>query len=626
MFYEKYDIIVVGAGHAGCESAAASAKMGMKTLLLTINLDTIAKMSCNPAIGGLAKSQLVKEIDALGGVMAKAIDATGIQFRMLNASKGPAVQSLRAQADKSAYSNWMKQYLENHPNLCIKQGLVEKILTDDHGVCGVAVKHGTRYEAKAVIITPGTFLEGLIHIGLNNYPGGRGGELPSNSLSQSLKDLGLEWGRLKTGTPARLDGKTINFDNLEKQFGDEPIVPFSFTTKKIKRKQACCYITYTNLQTHQIIRDNLDKSPLYSGKIVGIGPRYCPSIEDKIVRFSERDRHQIFLEPEGWDTSEYYANGVSTSLPEEVQLKFYRTIAGLENVEITRPAYAIEYTFFPPTQLKATQEVKAIPGLYHAGQINGTSGYEEAAAQGLMAGINAALKIKGEEPFILRRDEAYAGVLIDDLITKGTNEPYRMFTSRAEHRLLLRQDNADLRLTDYGYKFGMIDEKRYKEFLKYKNNVEKRFNELAKVNLKPSRLDQEYMKNHNIESVEKNITLFKFLSRPEVNIDDLINLGLIKDFKDKRVKEQVQISAKYEGYIGRELRLIEQYKKLESKKLPEDLDYKKITGLTRESAEKLNKIKPYSLGQASRISGVSPSDISVLHIYLKMMENEKKDI
>ncbi len=612
-----YDVIVVGAGHAGCEAAHAAARLGMKTLLVTINLDAVAQMSCNPAIGGLAKGHLVREIDALGGIMARAIDATGIQFRMLNTGKGPAVHALRAQADKRAYSLWMKQFLEQMPNLDLRQAMVEHIHPTDAGGWEIELQYATRLSCRALILTTGTFLDGLIHIGLKSFSAGRAGEFSCDTLSSSLSSLGLELGRLKTGTPARLDAKTIDFSGLELQRADEPPPPFSFTTERINRPQVPCHITYTNPETHRIIRDNLDRSPLYSGKIVGIGPRYCPSIEDKVMRFADKERHQIFLEPEGLDTNEIYANGISSSLPEDVQIRFMRTIKGLEQVVPTRPAYAIEYTFVPPTQLGPTLEVKDLPNLFLAGQINGTSGYEEAAGQGMVAAINAARKIKGEESIVLTRADAYIGVMIDDLVTKGTREPYRMFTSRAEYRLLLRQDNADLRLTELGYKLGLIDSERYSAFCRYREQIERELERLRSTPMKWSELNEKTLEELGLRMMEKSITLAQFLARPEVTYDYLVSLGLAGALDNPRAIEQVTIAIKYAGYIAKQAEAIEQAKRLEQTLLPEDIDYAAIKGLRKESAEKLSQIRPRSIGQASRISGVNPADVTVLLIYLK---------
>lgn len=596
---QKYDCIVIGGGHAGCEASLASARLGCKTLLLTMNVATIGHMSCNPAIGGLAKGQLVKEVDALGGQMAKAADATAIQFRLLNTRKGPAVRSTRAQVDRHAYGLYMKSVIDSQLNLDVMQGIVEDILLKDGAVEGVKTSLNEIYYCKALIITPGTFLNGLIHIGLDHFDGGRIGEEPSKGLSSALKRLKLRMGRLKTGTCARLDGKTIHFDKLSIQPGDENIKPFSFQTKKIIKEQLPCYITYTNPKTHNIIRSNFDRSPLFTGKIKGTGPRYCPSIEDKVYRFADRDRHHIFLEPEGLNTTEYYPNGISTSLPVDVQEKIAHSIEGLEDARITRPGYGIEYDYVDPTQLFPTLEAKSAPGLYLAGQINGTTGYEEAASLGLMAGINAALKVKGRNPLILERSQSYIGVLIDDLVTKGTNEPYRMFTSRVEYRLVLREDNADLRLTPIGYEIGLVDEKIYHDVMKKKGNIESEIKRL-----KGSRLE-------------------KVLRRPGVSYQDALAQEKVIPLLTSDEVNEVEIEIKYEGFIKRQISDIGRFSKLERIKVPERIDYKVIHGLSSEIKEKLSNIKPLNLGQASRVSGVTPAAISILMVYIEKARRER---
>ncbi len=624
IYPKQYDVIVVGAGHAGCEAALAASRMGCKTLIITMNLDSIALMSCNPAVGGIAKGHLVREIDALGGEMAKCIDKTGIQFRVLNTSKGPAVQAYRAQADKQLYRLEMKSALEKEKRLDIKQGIVDKISTEDGKASGIETNTGISYKSKIVILTAGTFLKGLIHIGLINIPGGRAGEFPSEKLSDNLRELGFEVNRLKTGTPPRLDAKTIDFSKLTEQEGDENPKPFSYSTKRIAQKQISCYLTYTNKETHKIIEDNLDRSPLYCGIIKGIGPRYCPSIEDKVKRFPERDRHQVFLEPEGYETKEYYANGISTSLPVDVQIKFLRTIKGLENVEIMRPGYAIEYDFVPPTQLMPTMETKLIKNLYHAGQINGTSGYEEAAAQGLMAGINAGLAIHGREPLILDRSEAYIGVLIDDLVTKGTGEPYRMFTSRAEYRLLLRQDNADLRLREKGYKAGLVKEDDFIEFVKKRECINAEIERLSKTLLKPSEYVNDKLAAIGTNIINEPLSLLELLKRPEIKYEDLLRLQFsTSNPQSPEIIDQVEIQVKYEGYINREIASVERFKRLEEKSIPHRIDFKNIPGLSTEVKEKLSKVRPVSIGQASRISGITPSAISILMVYLEQIKRRE---
>lgn len=624
-YYEKeYDVIVVGGGHAGCEACLASARMGHKTLLLTINLDTIAQMSCNPAIGGLAKGQLVKEIDALGGEMAKNIDATGIQFRILNMRKGPAVRSSRAQADKKDYQFRMKYVLETQENLDIKQGMVDRLIVENKKVKGVITTTGMAYVGKAVILTTGTFLKGLIHIGDLSYKSGRAGEPSAEGLSGNLMELGFEIGRLKTGTPPRINARSIDYSSLTIQYGDEPPKPFSFSTERITQSQLPCYLTYTTEETHNIIRENLNRSAMYSGRIVGIGPRYCPSIEAKVVRFPDKEQHQLFLEPEGRRTQEVYVNGLSMSLPEDIQLQVLHSVIGLEKAEMMRPAYAIEYDFAPPLQIKPSLETKLIENLFFAGQINGTSGYEEAGGQGIMAGINAVLKIRNEEPFILSRSEAYIGVLIDDLVTKGTDEPYRMFTSQAEHRLILREDNADLRLMDYGRKFGLIDDETYAKFEKKRRQIEQEIDRLKNTRIIPDAGVRDKLKEIGTADTVNPFTLMDLLKRPEINYDDLEKLvPSPKDLMDS-VKEQVTIQVKYEGYIRREWAQIKQAQNLESWKIPHDIDYESIHGLSKEAREKLSKVRPFSLGQASRISGVSPADVSVLMIMLSQMKQKKE--
>ncbi|MFA5072818.1 MAG: tRNA uridine-5-carboxymethylaminomethyl(34) synthesis enzyme MnmG [Nitrospirota bacterium] len=622
-FTKNYDVIVVGAGHAGCEAALAAARMGCSTLLFTINLDAIAQMSCNPAIGGLAKGNLVREIDALGGEMAKITDRTGIQFRTLNQSKGPAVHGTRAQADKLLYRAAMKESLEKQQGLDVQQAMVEKILVEDTIIKGIETNIGVQYFSSAVILTTGTFLKGLIHIGLSHYPAGRAGEFPSIGLSDSLRDLGFEIKRLKTGTPARLNGRSIDFSKMKPQYGDNPAPFFSFTEKEHPLPQLPCYLSYTTPVTHEMIRNNLDRSPLYSGVIKGIGPRYCPSIEDKVMRFPERERHQVFLEPEGIQTEEFYANGMPTSLPFDVQIKMYRSVPGLEDVEIMRPAYAIEYDFAPPTQITHELETKKISGLYFAGQINGTSGYEEAAAQGLMAGINAALKIQQRPPLVLLRNEAYIGVLIDDLTTRGTNEPYRMFTSRAEYRLLLREDNADLRLREKGRMIGLVSEDLYKEFLDKKKSIEAEINRLKSTWIKQNQTVNSVLLRKNSTELSQETSLDQLLKRPEIEYKDIEEISPPATLLQNDAPKQVEIQLKYEGYIQRQLDHVARFAGLEQKKIPRDFDYDSITGLGTEVRQKLKQVQPISLGQASRISGVTPAAISLILVSLEKRKRSK---
>ncbi|NLU11156.1 MAG: tRNA uridine-5-carboxymethylaminomethyl(34) synthesis enzyme MnmG [Tepidanaerobacter acetatoxydans] len=613
----KYDVAVVGIGHAGCEAALAAARMGLKTVAFAINLDSIALMACNPSIGGPGKGNMVREIDALGGQMAINVDKTFIQVRMLNTKKGPAVRALRAQLDKRAYSAAMKYTVESQENLDIVQEEVVKILVEGEKVKGVVTKTGGVYEARAVILTTGVYLRGRIVIGDLSYSSGPSGLFPANELSKSLESLGLELGRFKTGTPPRIHKDSVDFSKMIIQPGDDVITPFSYTSEKIQREQVPCWLTYTNETTHKIIAENLHRAPLYTGEIKGVGPRYCPSVEMKIVNFKDKKSHQIFIEPEGNGTKEMYVQGLSTSLPADVQIAMTHSVKGLENAKIMRFGYAIEYDFVVPTQLKPTLETKAVQGLYMAGQINGTSGYEEAAAQGLIAGINAALKIKEKEPLVLSRSDAYIGVLIDDLVTKGVTEPYRILTSRAEYRLLLRQDNADLRLMDIGHSIGLISDDRYEKFLKKKKSIDDEIKRLKSVKITPTAKVNEVLTGLNTAKLNSPSTLAELLKRPELDYEKLKVLDEDREQLPDDVIEQVEIATAYEGYIERQMSQVAQFKKMENKKIPDDIDYDEIYGLGFEAREKLKEVKPISIGQASRISGVNPSDITVLLIYLE---------
>ncbi|SHH30632.1 tRNA uridine-5-carboxymethylaminomethyl(34) synthesis enzyme MnmG [Tepidibacter thalassicus] len=616
----EYDVIVVGAGHAGCEAALASARMGCKTLVITMSLDSIALMPCNPSIGGTGKGHLVREIDALGGEMGINIDKTFIQSRMINTAKGPAVHSLRAQADKYKYHKEMKNTLENQENLDLIMDEVVEVISEGNVVKGVSTKLGANYYCKALILSTGVYLNSKIYIGEVSFYEGPNALGYSKYLTDSLVKLGLRMRRFKTGTPARIHRDSIDFSKMEIQKGDEKIIPFSFMNDELEVRQEPCYLTRTTEKTHKIIMDNIKRSAMYSGEIESVGPRYCPSIEDKIVRFSDKLTHQTFIEPEGLDTKEMYIQGISTSLPYEVQIDMYKSITGLENCKIMRPAYAIEYDCIDPTQLKPSLEIKGIENLFSAGQFNGTSGYEEAAAQGLIAGINASLKIQGKEPFILDRSEGYIGVLIDDLVTKGTNEPYRMMTSRCEYRLLLRQDNADLRLTEKGYKIGLVTEERYKKYKIKKEQLDKEIDRLKTERVTPKQINN-ILEEMNLPKINTGMSLYEFLKRPEFDYEVLERIGKGPQTEIlETVKEQCQIIAKYEGYIDKQLKQIDQFKKLENKKLPQNIDYSKIDGLRLEARQKLNDIRPISIGQASRISGVSPADISVLLIYLEQIK------
>jgi len=612
----SYDVIVVGAGHAGCESALAAARMGCSTLMITINLDMVAFMPCNPSIGGPAKGHVVREVDALGGEMGRNIDKTFIQMRMLNTGKGPAVHALRAQADKFLYQQTMKETMEREPNLTMRQGMVEELIVEDGQCVGVITKTGAEYRAKAVVLTTGTYLRGKIIMGELMYESGPNNQQPSVKLSQNLKELGFELVRFKTGTPPRVHKDSIDFSQTEIQPGDEKPKFFSYETKSSDNEQLPCWLTYTSSETHEIINANLHRAPMFSGVIEGTGPRYCPSIEDKIVRFADKPKHQIFLEPEGKNTSEYYVQGFSTSMPEDVQLQMLRSIPGLQNVEMMRTGYAIEYDAVVPTQLWPSLETKRVPGLFTAGQINGTSGYEEAAGQGIMAGINAARKVQGKEPVILDRSQGYIGVLIDDLVTKGTNEPYRLLTSRAEYRLLLRHDNADLRLTPIGYEIGLITQERYNQFIDKKEKVEKEIERLRETKVRPSEINP-LLESIGSAPIQDGSNLLTILRRPEVTYAHVGNLFPSEVELDEEMKEQVEIQIKYAGYIEKQLLHVERLQKMEKKKIPENINYEDIHGLAMEARQKLAKIRPISIGQASRISGVTPADISILLVYLE---------
>lgn len=624
--HPEYDVIVVGAGHAGSEAAGAAAQLGAKTLLITMNLDAIAKMSCNPAMGGVAKGQLIREIDALGGLSGIVSDRSGVQFRILNRSKGPAMWSPRCQSDRVLYSQFMREQLEKKENLFFRQDNVTDLITDNDGkiVRGVITQTGQKFYSKSVVLTSGTFLNGTIHIGETNFGGGRSGERASVGISGTLEKLGFEVGRLKTGTPPRIDGRTVNYDALEIQYGDEDPVPFSFMTDKLPsiNDQLTCWIGYTDDKVHEILKTGFDRSPMFAGRIKSIGPRYCPSIEDKINRFSDKDSHQLFLEPEGWNTYEMYLNGFSTSLPEDVQYKALRRIKGFENVTMIRPGYAIEYDYFPPYQVKRSLETKLVDGLFFAGQINGTTGYEEAACQGLMAGINSALSVKQSCPLILKRSEAYIGVLIDDLINKGTEEPYRMFTSRAEHRILLRQDNADLRLTELGYRKGLVEEDRYSRFIQKKQEIDTLLDLLSDYTVRPDNMDEK-LKELGTTPLSQPVKADSVIPRPQVKLHDLLaaDIELKKRVDEitgnKYVLEQAEIQIKYAGYIEKEFEMVKELSSKENASIPPMIDYNKINSLSTEGRQKLRKIKPETLGQASRISGVSASDVAVLMVYLK---------
>ena len=625
---ENYDVVVVGAGHAGCEAALASARLGLSTIMFTVSVNSIALMPCNPNIGGSSKGHLVKEIDALGGEMGKNIDKTFIQSKMLNRSKGPAVHSLRAQADKQAYSNEMRKTLENTENLTIRQGEVTKLLVEEGKITGVLTYSGAVYHCKAVILCTGTYLKARCIYGDVSNETGPDGLQAANYLTDSLKELGIEMFRFKTGTPARIAGNSIDYSKMEEQFGDERVVPFSFSTdpEDVQIEQKSCWLTYTNEKTHEIIRENLDRSPLYSGVIEGTGPRYCPSIEDKVVRFADKNRHQVFIEPEGTYTNEMYIGGMSSSLPEDVQYEMYRSVPGLENARIVRNAYAIEYDCINPRQLYPTLEFKNIKGLFSAGQFNGSSGYEEAAAQGLIAGINAAMEIKGQEQLILDRSEAYIGVLIDDLVTKENHEPYRMMTSRAEYRLLLRQDNADLRLRKKGYQAGLIDEETYQKSVEKEKQIQEEINRIEHVNIGASEKVQSLLESFGSTPLKSGTTLAELIRRPELSYEAVASIDENRPELSWDVKEQVDINVKYDGYIKRQLRQVEQFKKLEAKKIPADIDYEKVGSLRIEARQKLEMYRPVSIGQASRISGVSPADISVLLVYMEQYGRRREEV
>lgn len=620
----NYDVIIIGAGHAGIEAALASARMGCNTLLTTLNMDNIAMMPCNPSVGGPAKGHLVREIDALGGEMGVNADKTCIQYRMLNTGKGPAVQALRAQADKKLYQNTMKHTCELQENLDVKQLLIDEILFEDNKVTGVVVETGEVYTCKAVVLASGTYLKGRIIIGENTYDGGPNGQRAAIKLSSCLLKAGVELMRFKTGTPARVDRRSLDFSKMIIQPGDDEVHNFSFMSDVKTREQVPCWLTYTNEQTHKIIRDNIERAPMANGIITGVGPRYCPSIETKIVRFPDKERHQLFIEPEGLDTEEMYVQGMSTSMPIDVQMEFLRTIPGLENVRIMRPGYAIEYDCINPLQLKPSLEFKKISGFFSAGQTNGTSGYEEAASQGLIAGVNAALKIQGKEPLILKRSDGYIGVLIDDLVTKGTNEPYRVMTSRAEYRLLLRQDNADLRLTEKGRQVGLVSDERYARFVKRRDSIKNTIEILSEIRIHPNKETLAKMQEFELGSIHNTVTAADLLKRKEISYDDLKHIVELPEISED-VKKQVEITLVYEGYIKKQLEQVERMEKLEEKLLPEDINYDEVSSLRDEAREKLNAIRPISIGQASRISGVSPADISVLLVYLEQYRRQEEN-